>query len=77
MYGKLIDGVLHYSKRYLIWNARKYWNAPEAMWLSAGWKHIVYGDYPEDAENVRTEYTEDDENIYVTYVAYVEEVDVN
>ena len=73
MYGKLIDGVLQYSKRYLIWNGRKYWNAPEAMWLAAGWKHIVYDEYPEVAESVRIEYTEDDEHIFVHYVVEVEQ----
>lgn len=72
MYGKLIDGVLQHSKRYLIWNGRKYWNAPEQMWLAAGWKHIVYDEYPEDAESVRIEYTEDEEHIYVHYVVEVE-----
>ena len=71
MYGKLIDGVLQYSKRYLIWNGRKYWNAPDAMWLAAGWKHIIYDEYPEEAECVRIEYTEDEEHIYVHYVVEV------
>lgn len=73
MYGKLIDGVLQYSKRYLIWNERKYWNAPEAMWIAAGWKHIIYDEYPEEAESVRIEYTEDEEHIYVHYVVEVVE----
>ena len=68
MYGKLIDGVLQYSKKYLIYNGRKYWNAPEWMWLEAGWKHIIYGEYSEDAEEVTIEYTEDDTNIYVHYI---------
>lgn len=67
MYGKLIDGVLTYSKRYLIYNGRKYWNAPEALWIEAGWKHIIYGEYPE-AEEVTIEYTEDETNIYVHYI---------
>lgn len=71
MYGKLIDGVLQHSKRYLIWNGRKYWNAPAAMWIAAGWKHVVYDEYPEDAESVRIEYTEDEEHIYVHYVVEV------
>jgi hypothetical protein len=75
MYGKLIDGVLKHSKSYLIWNGRKYWNAPAAMWIAAGWKHIVYDTYPDDAESVRIEYTEDDENIYVHYVVEVEQND--
>lgn len=73
MYGKLVDGVLQYSKRYLIWNGRKYWNAPDAMWLAAGWKPIVYDVYPEEAESVRIEYTENDEHIYVHYVVEVVE----
>ena len=73
MYGTLLDGVLQYSKRYLIWNGRKYWNAPAAMWIAAGWKHIVYDPYPEEAESVRIEYTEDEEHIYVNYVVEVED----
>ena len=77
MYGKLIDGVLKHSKSYLIWNGRKYWNAPAEMWLSAGWKQIVYGEYPEveDIGQVTIEYTEDDEHIYVNYVVEVEQND--
>lgn len=68
MYGKLIEGVLTRSKSYLIYNGRKYWNAPESLWLEAGWKHIIYGEYPEEAEEVTIEYTEDETNIYVHYI---------
>ena len=68
MYGKLIDGVLKHSKSYLIYNGRKYWNAPESMWMAAGWKHIIYGEYPDEAEEVTIEYTEDETNIYVHYI---------
>lgn len=71
MYGKLVDGVLQYSKRYLIWNGRKYWNAPDQMWIAAGWKTIVYDVYPDEAERVIIEYTEDEEHIYVHYVVEV------
>ena len=71
MYGKLIEGQLKLSKPYLVWQYRKYWNAPEQMWLISGWKHVVYDEYPEDAESVRIEYTEDDEHIYVHYVVEV------
>ena len=75
MYGKLIDGVLKRSKSYLIWNGRKYWNAPAEMWIAAGWKHIVYGEYPEveDIGEVTIEYTEDDEHIFVNYIVEVDE----
>ena len=67
MYVKLIDGVLTYSKKYLIWNGRKYWNAPAEMWIAAGWKHIIYGEYPEGFDEYVTIYTEDETHIYVTY----------
>ena len=77
MYGKLLDGVLQYSKRYLIWNGRKYWNAPGAMWLAAGWKQIIYDPYPDDADSVRIEFTEDENYIYVHYVVEVEQNDSN
>ena len=67
MYGKLIDFVLKLSKNYLIWNGRKIWNAPREMWISAGWKEVHYGEYPEGYTEYITVYSEDDENIYVTY----------
>lgn len=67
MYGKLINGTLKVSKNYLIYNGRKIWNAPESLWLEAGWKHIIYGEWPEGYDEVITEYSEDDQNIYVTY----------
>ena len=56
MYGKLINGTLKVSKNYLIYNGRKIWNAPESLWLEAGWKHIIYGEWPEGYEEVITEY---------------------
>lgn len=66
-YGKLIDGDLVLSKKYLIYNGRKYWNAPEELWREAGWKTIIYGEYPEGYEEVEITYTEDELNIYVHY----------
>ena len=67
MYGKLINGLLTMSKRYLIYNGRKIWNAPESLWLEAGWKHVQYREFPEGYEEYITEYSEDETTIYVTY----------
>lgn len=66
-YGKLINGVLKMSKNYLIYEGHKIWNAPEELWLAAGWKHVSYGSYPEGYEEVIVEYSEDETTIYVTY----------
>lgn len=66
-YGKLISGDLVLSKKYLIYNGRKIWNAPESLWLEAGWKHVVYGEFPEGYEEYITEYSEDETYILVTY----------
>ena len=66
-YGKLVNGDLVLSKKYLIYNMRKIWNAPESLFLQAGWKHVVYGDFPEGYTEYITEYTEDETTIYVTY----------
>ena len=66
-WGKLIDNELVLAKKYLIYNGRKIWNAPEALWLEAGWKHVRYGDFPEGYSEFITEYSEDETNIYVTY----------
>lgn len=68
MWGKLINGVLKHAKSYLVYNGRKYWNAPEELWREAGWKTVIYGEYPEGYDAVIIEYTEDELNIYVHYV---------
>ena len=67
MWGKLVNNELVLAKNYLIYNGRKIWNAPESLWLEAGWKHVQYGSYPEGYEEVITEYSEDETTIYVTY----------
>ena len=67
MYGKLISGTLKLSKNYLIYEGRKIWNAPENLWLEAGWKHVQFGEWPEGYDEVITEYSEDETTIYVTY----------
>ena len=67
MWGKLVNNELVLAKKYLIYNGRKIWNAPESLWLEAGWKHVHYGSYPEGYEEVITEYSEDETTIYVTY----------
>ena len=68
MWGKLINGVLQYAKSYLKWNGRKYWNAPEELWREAGWKTIIYGEYPEGFDDSHyTSMVEDVHTIVNTY----------
>lgn len=67
MWGKLVNNELVLSKKYLIYNGRKIWNAPESLWLEAGWKHVFFDEFPEGYDEYITEYSEFETTIMVSY----------
>ena len=48
MYGKLIDGALHFAPKKLPGNGVNVWNAPAEMYLAQDWKPVVFTEAPDD-----------------------------
>lgn len=73
-YGKLVNGRIEYAPMILTYNNKRYSRPKHEVYISCGWKHIVYSDSVEltAEENEKgwyldSVYTETEEEIIVSY----------